>query len=86
MAPELLARTLNVANFDEFKCADIYSFSLVLWEIVNRVDDLNPLAIESTTLTTTTTTRAIIPNGHGRLERKKGGCGGGHQRLMSGFF
>uniref|UniRef100_A0A183C3J0 receptor protein serine/threonine kinase n=1 Tax=Globodera pallida TaxID=36090 RepID=A0A183C3J0_GLOPA len=37
MAPELLLGTLNVQNFDGFKSADIYSFALVLWEILNRV-------------------------------------------------
>jgi hypothetical protein len=29
MAPELLAGTLNVHNFDEFKQADMYSYALV---------------------------------------------------------
>jgi hypothetical protein len=38
MAPELLSRTLNVANFEEFKRADIYSFSLVIWEILNCIE------------------------------------------------
>lgn len=37
MAPEVLARTLNVTSFDEFKCADIYSYALVLWEICQRI-------------------------------------------------
>ena len=37
MAPEILNKTLNPNNFEEFKCADIYSFSLVLWEIINCI-------------------------------------------------
>ncbi|KAL3102096.1 hypothetical protein niasHS_003505 [Heterodera schachtii] len=37
MAPELLLGTLNVRNFDAFKSADIYSFALVLWEILHCV-------------------------------------------------
>lgn len=37
MAPEVLARSLNINNFDEFKAADIYSYSLVLWEIFQMV-------------------------------------------------
>lgn len=36
MAPELLDETLNADLFDSFKCIDIYSFSLVLWEIARR--------------------------------------------------
>lgn len=36
MAPEVLARALNPANFDEFKQADIYSYALVLWELLSR--------------------------------------------------
>uniref|UniRef100_A0A1I8BSL0 receptor protein serine/threonine kinase n=1 Tax=Meloidogyne hapla TaxID=6305 RepID=A0A1I8BSL0_MELHA len=38
MAPEILNKTLNPNNFEEFKCADIYSFSLVLWEIINCIE------------------------------------------------
>uniref|UniRef100_A0A0N4Z9K5 receptor protein serine/threonine kinase n=1 Tax=Parastrongyloides trichosuri TaxID=131310 RepID=A0A0N4Z9K5_PARTI len=41
MAPELLNETLNPKNFESFKQSDIYSFSLVLWEIVRRIND-NP--------------------------------------------
>lgn len=37
MSPEVLAKSLNVRNFTEFKMSDIYSFSLVLWEIVRRI-------------------------------------------------
>lgn len=47
MAPELLARTLNITNFDEFKCADIYSYALVLWEICQRIEiQVNFLKLE----------------------------------------
>lgn len=37
MAPEVLNNSLNIMNFDEFKMADIYSFSLVMWEVCNRI-------------------------------------------------
>ncbi|CAD5226062.1 unnamed protein product [Bursaphelenchus xylophilus] len=37
MAPEILNNSLNVRNFDEFKMADVYSFALVIWEIINRI-------------------------------------------------
>ena len=43
MAPEVLNRSLNAANFEEFKWADIYSFALLLWEILNRIE---PLPVE----------------------------------------
>ncbi|KAB7500544.1 Bone morphogenetic protein receptor type-1B [Armadillidium nasatum] len=36
MAPELLDDSLNMSWFESLKCADIYSFSLVLWEICRR--------------------------------------------------
>ncbi|KAK2144657.1 hypothetical protein LSH36_739g00007 [Paralvinella palmiformis] len=36
MAPELLDESLNVDDFESFKKADVYSFSLVLWEIARR--------------------------------------------------
>ncbi|XP_059173689.1 activin receptor type-1-like [Physella acuta] len=36
MAPEVLTETLNPAFFESFKCADVYSFGLVLWEISRR--------------------------------------------------
>ena len=38
-APEVLDKTLNTSQFDSFILADIYSASLVLWEIVNRTTD-----------------------------------------------
>lgn len=37
MAPEVLDKTLNVKNFHHFKLADIYSFALVIWEILRRI-------------------------------------------------
>ena len=36
LAPEILEETMNMRIFDSFKRADIYSFSLVLWEIMRR--------------------------------------------------
>ncbi|CAL1529061.1 unnamed protein product [Lymnaea stagnalis] len=36
MAPEVLTETLNPGFFESFKCADVYSFGLVLWEIARR--------------------------------------------------
>jgi len=36
LAPEVLDETMNMKIFDSFKRADIYSFGLVLWEIVRR--------------------------------------------------
>jgi len=36
MAPEVLADTINVKNFDAFRQADMYSLGLVFWEITNR--------------------------------------------------
>ena len=38
MAPEVLDKTLNVKNFTDFTMADIYSFSLVVWEILRHVE------------------------------------------------
>uniref|UniRef100_F1KXX2 receptor protein serine/threonine kinase n=1 Tax=Ascaris suum TaxID=6253 RepID=F1KXX2_ASCSU len=39
MAPEVLDKSLNVRNFYHFKMADIYSFSLVVWEILRRIQE-----------------------------------------------
>ena len=36
MAPECLDEAINTGSIDELKRADIYSFALVIWEIVNR--------------------------------------------------
>ena len=36
MAPELLSETLEPSSFESYKSSDIYSFSLVLWEIGRR--------------------------------------------------
>jgi TGF-beta receptor type-1 len=36
MAPEVLDETINMAHFESFKRADVYSFGLVLWEIARR--------------------------------------------------
>ena len=36
LAPEILDGTMDMTIFDSFKRADIYSFGLVLWEIVRR--------------------------------------------------
>lgn len=36
LAPEILDESMNMKIFDSFKRADIYSFGLVLWEIMRR--------------------------------------------------
>jgi serine/threonine protein kinase len=36
MAPELLSGHADITCFDTLKMADIYSFSLVLWELASR--------------------------------------------------
>lgn len=36
MAPEVLDETLNSANFESYKLADIYSVGLVFWEMARR--------------------------------------------------
>ncbi|PAV62067.1 hypothetical protein WR25_11525 isoform C [Diploscapter pachys] len=38
MAPEVLCRMLNVNDFTQFKLADMYSFALVLWEIMMMIE------------------------------------------------
>lgn len=38
MAPEVLSNTLDLRDFGKLKCADIYSFALVMWEIGYRTD------------------------------------------------
>ena len=32
MAPEVLSEAMNTQNFESYKQADVYSFSLVMWE------------------------------------------------------
>lgn len=44
-SPEVLTRRLNTHNFNEFKSSDIYSYALVLWEIVNKVQMDRPMAM-----------------------------------------
>ncbi|XP_072300462.1 activin receptor type-1C [Eucyclogobius newberryi] len=39
MAPEVLDETINTANFESFKRADIYSLGLVFWELARRCAD-----------------------------------------------
>ena len=41
MAPECLNGCLNIRSIEELKCADIYSFSLVLWELIKCFKDEN---------------------------------------------
>lgn len=36
MSPEVLDETINTESFESFKQADVYSFGLVLWEIIQR--------------------------------------------------
>ncbi|VDD87273.1 unnamed protein product [Enterobius vermicularis] len=40
MAPEILNKTLNPKCFYDFKMADVYSFSLVIWEILWHLQEL----------------------------------------------
>lgn len=37
MAPELLDGTINMDSFDELKMTDIYSLSLVFWEMCRLI-------------------------------------------------
>lgn len=34
MSPELLSETMNFMDFESYKRADVYSFSLVMWETI----------------------------------------------------
>lgn len=43
MPPELLSESIDVKSFKAFQMADIYSFSLLLWEILVH-SELNPKA------------------------------------------
>ncbi|XP_047356093.1 activin receptor type-1-like [Vespa velutina] len=36
MSPEVLEQTLNVECLESFRCADIYSLGLILWEVCRR--------------------------------------------------
>jgi len=36
MSPEVLDETINTLSFESFKQADVYSYALVLWEIMRR--------------------------------------------------
>lgn len=36
MAPEILDDSINMSSFESFKRADIYSLSLVFWELARR--------------------------------------------------
>lgn len=36
MAPEVLNESLVTSSFESYKCADMYAFGLVLWEITRR--------------------------------------------------
>lgn len=38
LAPEILAESIAVKNFESFKRSDIYSFGLVMWEIGRRAE------------------------------------------------
>lgn len=54
MAPEVLADTINVKNFDAFRQADMYSLGLVFWEITNRTlsNGMKPVCLTHLALTT----------------------------------
>ncbi|VDP11304.1 unnamed protein product [Onchocerca flexuosa] len=70
MAPEVLDKSLNVKNFHHFKMADIYSFALVIWEILRRIQEDNRLSRASES-----------DSGIG-----SSGSGSGTTKLMSGFI
>ena len=36
LAPEVLDDTINMSDFESFKCADVYALGLVFWEICSR--------------------------------------------------
>ena len=36
MAPEVLDETLVTSSFESYKCADMYAYGLVIWEITRR--------------------------------------------------
>ena len=36
MSPEVLTKSFDLDLFDAYKRSDVYSFSLVMWEVVNR--------------------------------------------------
>lgn len=38
MAPEVLSRSLQPGDFLQFKMSDMYSYALVVWEILRRVE------------------------------------------------
>ncbi|KAE9555122.1 hypothetical protein FO519_001697 [Halicephalobus sp. NKZ332] len=58
MSPEVLSAQLNIHNFDEFKKSDIYSLSLVFWEVFKRVD-MNARS-ENTTISNNSSTESGI--------------------------
>lgn len=70
MAPEVLDKSLNVKNFHHFKMADIYSFALVIWEILRRIQEDNCLSRASES-----------DSGIG-----SSGSGSGTAKLMPGFI
>ena len=41
MAPEVLSDSMDVTCFQSFKCSDVYSFSLIIWEIIRRTRDVD---------------------------------------------
>ena len=47
MAPELLSDSVEPSSFESYKSADIYSFSLVLWEIGRRTRTSEKKVLES---------------------------------------
>ncbi|CAK9295947.1 unnamed protein product [Gordionus sp. m RMFG-2023] len=42
MSPEILSETLDRLNFESFKMSDVYSFALVLWEIISCYNPFYP--------------------------------------------
>jgi len=62
MSPEVLSAQLNIHNFDEFKKSDIYSLSLVFWEVFRRVD-MNAKSGNASESTTSSTESGIAGSG-----------------------
>ena len=48
LAPEILDESMRVEKFDSFRCTDVYSFALVMWEICQRIaqDGMPPAEYE----------------------------------------
>ncbi|CCD62176.1 Cell surface receptor daf-1 [Caenorhabditis elegans] len=50
LAPEILNSTMQFTVFESYQCADVYSFSLVMWETLCRCEDGDVLPREAATV------------------------------------